>query len=209
MEKEKSIGDGTEAILVRDESFRREGGTQKFFDWLRAEGFSYDCHNHVEYGWAYVNLNSKIFSPGVGGARLAEEFGHHAVTLAEFMTIYNIYKKYEGFTALDFSKEATEGRKALSRLLDEKEEAARKARDALMPPAERERFAAEMKEFREGTSLAEYREEIRMWLRLFAWQYSQDRAEALVRERENAVEEMYDAKVAVEDAALEVGFVGG
>lgn len=209
MEKERRIGDGTAAILVRDERFRREGGTQKFFDWLRAEGFSYYCHNHVEYGWAYVNLNSKIFSPGVGGARLAEEFGHHAVTLAEFMTIYNIYKKYEGFTALDFSKEATEGRRALSRILDEKEEADKRERDALMPPAERESFREEMKEFQDGTSFEKYREEIRMWLRLFAWKYSQDRAEALVRERENAIEEMYDAKVPVKDAALEVGFVGG
>ncbi len=40
--------------------------------------------------------------PGVG---IAPVIANHAITLDEFMTVYNIYKKYDGLDPLRMSKE--------------------------------------------------------------------------------------------------------
>ncbi len=97
MENEQlRIGGGkTEAFLICDKSLR--SNSAKFFQWLRNEGFIFGGY-HGNYGccWVYVNITRKQFSYGMPGICLAQPIGNHAITIDEFRTIYEIYKKYEG-----------------------------------------------------------------------------------------------------------------
>ena len=67
------------------------------YSWLRDEGFTFGGY-HGNYGcwWAHVNITRKQFAYGMPGVCLALPIGDHAITIEEFKTIYNIYKKYIG-----------------------------------------------------------------------------------------------------------------
>lgn len=58
--------------------------------------------------WLYVNIYSKVFKKGRRGIAFTPVVGDHAITFDEFVTIYNIYKKYEGFSVLKMTKEEQE-----------------------------------------------------------------------------------------------------
>lgn len=66
-------------------------------------GLSHGWYEGVH--WIYVNLNSKLYAPGMPGIPITTALGHHAVTIEEFKTIYNIYKKYEGKSIFTFHQE--------------------------------------------------------------------------------------------------------
>lgn len=116
----------TESFLVCDKSLRIIDAP--FFDWLRSEGFHWGwnhyVHGHTYCCWVYVNITTKRFIYGLNGYRLMEPTGHHAITIDEFKTIYDIYKKYESKDVFVFNNERFDydETKASVRLLKEFEE---------------------------------------------------------------------------------------
>ena len=101
-EKELRISQGKpEAFLVCNKSL--ESIHAPFFKWLRDEGFTFAGY-HGNYGchWAHVNITRKQYAYGMPGVELVKPIGNHAITIEEFMTIYEIYKKYEGKNPLVF-----------------------------------------------------------------------------------------------------------
>lgn len=102
--KDVHIWDGKKQVfLVFDDSL----GDSKapFYRFLRNEGYSYGSH-HGNYGccWAYVDITTKQYACGIPGIKLVGEIGNHAITIQEFLTIYEIYKKYEGKETFVFHK---------------------------------------------------------------------------------------------------------
>lgn len=74
-----------------------------FISFLRSEGFQckygfWDCP------WVWVNIETKVYGRGRPGVAYAGVIGGHAITIDEFMTIYEIYKKYIGYKVLEFPK---------------------------------------------------------------------------------------------------------
>ena len=91
----------TEAFLVYDESFGKS--RCEFLDWLISEGFSFgDTHGNWGCPWLHVSITNMRIAYGMPGVEIIHATGNHAVTLEEFMVIYNIFKKYAGKKALEF-----------------------------------------------------------------------------------------------------------
>lgn len=66
-------------------------------------------HAPVEFGnficnWIFINLTQKISYKGAPGIAFAPVIGEHAIKVDEFITIRNIYKKYEGLKLREFIK---------------------------------------------------------------------------------------------------------
>ena len=82
------------AFLVCDESLKK--GDAPFYEFLRKEGYTYGA-NKGGFGcpWAHVDITTKQYAYGMPGASLVGEFGNHAITIGEFMMIYDIFKKYK------------------------------------------------------------------------------------------------------------------
>lgn len=94
------ISAGGAAIIVIDPSFR-DFNSSEFKKFLEEEGFERWKYGHsFETTWVYVNINSKVYAKGMPGISITASLGNHAVTIDEFKTIYNIYKKYEGLSVL-------------------------------------------------------------------------------------------------------------
>lgn len=91
--------EGTAYFLVDIRNQKEDlQGDNLFTTWLLSEGFK----RHEVYqgspifaSGVWVNLNNKLFAIKQG-IRCFEEIGHHAITIDEFKTIYEIYKKYNG-----------------------------------------------------------------------------------------------------------------
>ena len=96
MEKEAINRLHAESFLVCDGTFIDSDAP--FFKWLRSERFTLGWHkgNYGACDWAYINITSKQFAYGMPGVSITTPTGNHAITLDEFMTIYNIYRKYDG-----------------------------------------------------------------------------------------------------------------
>ena len=125
-EKELHIGQGkVEVLLIWDPSLGDY--STPFYQWLENEGFRFSGYQgnlavfpadmigagkegvcfagyNGYYGcdWVYVNITRKEFAYGMPRVALAKTFGNHAITLDEFYTIYEIFKKYEGKNPLSF-----------------------------------------------------------------------------------------------------------
>ena len=74
---------------------------------LKAEGFR-DAYYKGCYGcsWVFVSITCKKYAYGMPGIKIVQPVGNHAISIDEFKTIYEIYKKYEGLDPLVFPKEA-------------------------------------------------------------------------------------------------------
>ena len=107
--KEREIGTGASCFLIKDKTIANweESHIRKF---LVEEGFINwgKAKSHKEIDWLYVNIYSKVYSKGMYGVGLTRVVGDHAITFEEFLTIYNIYKKYDDFVALSMNKEEQE-----------------------------------------------------------------------------------------------------
>ena len=90
-----------EAFLVKDDSLCV--AESEFVRWMRAEGFR-PAYFKGCWGcsWMFVSITTKRYAYGMPGIKIVMPTGNHAVTLNEFMTIYQIYKKYEGLGPLVF-----------------------------------------------------------------------------------------------------------
>lgn len=104
--EERRIGSGTSCILVKDKSLS-QGWYAPLYKWLKEEGFISWGRKGTYLGvdWIFINLTSKVYAPGMPGVGITPVICSHAVTLDEFMTIYNIFKKYEGLDALRMSQQ--------------------------------------------------------------------------------------------------------
>ena len=81
-------------FLVCDESLKDY--CAPFYGFLRRNGYTCGT-NKGNFGcpWAHVDITTKQYAYGMPGVSIVGEIGNHAITIAEFMTIYNIFKKYE------------------------------------------------------------------------------------------------------------------
>lgn len=104
--EERRISSGAACFLVKDETLKKEWHAP-LYEWLRNEGFISWGRKGTFLGvdWIYINLSSKTYAPGVPGVGITPIVANHAITLDEFMTIYNIYKKYEGLDPLRMTAE--------------------------------------------------------------------------------------------------------
>lgn len=105
-EEKLHIGQGkVEVFLICDRSLCQADAP--FVKWLRDEGFTFSgyhgCYSNCL--WVYVNITRKEYAYGMPGISLAEPLGNHAITIDEFMTVYSIYKKYEGKEVFVFNSE--------------------------------------------------------------------------------------------------------
>ncbi len=100
--KKREISTQANCFVVRDESLLK-GWDSPIYEWLKSEGFVSWGQKGVfdRVDWVYININSKVFAPGMPGINITSTIGNHAITLDEFKTIYQIYKKYDG---LDFMR---------------------------------------------------------------------------------------------------------
>ena len=92
------------AFLVCDKSFKDMNAP--FLEFLKKEGYTYGSHKG-SYGcpWVHVDITTKQYAYGMPGIEPVGAIGDHAITIGEFMTIYNIYKKYENKSIFVFDKE--------------------------------------------------------------------------------------------------------
>ena len=91
----KNIWEGKKKVfLIYDESFRNNDSP--FFGYLINQGYSYGS-SKGNYGcpWLYVDITTKQIAYGMPGIALVGVIGEHAITIDDFMVIYEIYKKYE------------------------------------------------------------------------------------------------------------------
>lgn len=106
--EERRIGTGGSCFLIKDESLK-DSYNSRIYAWLKEEGFSsWGRKGAFCTDWIYINILSKIYAHGMPGVGITQVVANHAITFDEFLTIYNIYKKYEGFGVLKMNKEEQE-----------------------------------------------------------------------------------------------------
>ena len=106
------IGEGSSCFLIKDSSFKLIGDDSfdnqsvgvQFIEWLESQGYvSWNVHGWWSYvDWVFVNIQSKVYAPGMPGIKITDTVGNHCITIDEFKTIYQIFKKYEGKSILEF-----------------------------------------------------------------------------------------------------------
>lgn len=105
MSNERKLKEGAATFYIYDVNLHhRDDDT--FILWLKSEGFSLEMfgHGNCEHG-IYVNINSKVYTWGMGGVGLSPIIGNHAIHIEEFKQIYGIFKKYSGFIGCIYSEE--------------------------------------------------------------------------------------------------------
>lgn len=83
-------------FLVKD-NLLKSNIDNEFMVFLRDEKFTAKENWSSYYGveWVFVNINTKQYAYGKPGVACGSMVGNHAITIEEFHTIYNIYRKYE------------------------------------------------------------------------------------------------------------------
>lgn len=79
-----------------------KGCESEFWKYMSQEKFKFEFGGGCP--WVFVNINKKTYKKGKAGICFGPVFGDHAVTVEEFKTIWEIYKKYEGLNPLEFEK---------------------------------------------------------------------------------------------------------
>ena len=107
--EERKIGDNASCFLIKDERLKKDWHLTPSYAFLEQEGFSganvgTNLGYREDIDWLYVNIYSKVFAKGRTGIALTKVVGDHAITFDEFVTIYNIYKNYEGFGTLNMTQ---------------------------------------------------------------------------------------------------------
>lgn len=86
-------GWGKEAFLVYEKTLGKNDSP--IYEWLHAEGFTFGGYKgNFGCPWIYINITRKQYAYGMPGIALVQPIGNHAITIAEFQTIYAIYKTY-------------------------------------------------------------------------------------------------------------------
>ena len=105
--KERKISDNASCFLIKDERLKKDWHLSPIYIFLKENGFTCEAGAYSIEGidWLYINIYSKVFKKGRAGIGFTPVVGDHAITFDEFVTVYNIYKKYEGFSTLKMTKE--------------------------------------------------------------------------------------------------------
>ncbi len=91
-------------FLVCDDSLKQHDS--EVTKWLRSQGFKSTSYSGCwGCNWIFINIKQKLYALGRPGVAYAQVVGDHAITMDEFKTIYEIYKKYEGKDLFVFHKE--------------------------------------------------------------------------------------------------------
>ena len=101
MKEINDITRGNLCFLVKDKDISRWNDSE-FIIWLENQGFEQFKGWWDGVDWVYININSKTYMCGMIGVDVMGPIGNHALTTDEFMTIYNIYKKYDGKSVFSF-----------------------------------------------------------------------------------------------------------
>ncbi len=108
MAEDRVYGGPAEAFLVYDPSLERADAP--FFRQLRQEGYEPgDSRGCFGCPWCYAHLSQKRFAYGMPGVAVTRPIGGHAITLEEFWTIYEIYRKYQGEGIFAFRERRFDG----------------------------------------------------------------------------------------------------
>lgn len=107
MKAERRISTGSSCFLIKDERLKMDWYNTPIYAYLKENGFEAQKGSYSIDGidWLYVNIYSKVFAKGRGGIALTKVVGDHAITFEEFKTIYEIFKKYEGFSTLKMNEQ--------------------------------------------------------------------------------------------------------
>ena len=93
------ISAGTACFLIEDASLTT--WEAEFWEYLKEEGFSSWGTHGIWKGcdWVYVNVNSKLYAPGMPGIPITQAilnmYPRNALSIDEFKTIWNILKEHE------------------------------------------------------------------------------------------------------------------
>lgn len=100
--EERKISTGASCFLIKDERLKKNLYAIPIYEYLKSKGFDGEkgAYNIEGIDWLYINIESKVFRKGRVGIALTKVVGDHAITFDEFVLIYNIYQKYEGFSTL-------------------------------------------------------------------------------------------------------------
>lgn len=92
---------GTATFLVKGDDIKNEWRSD-FVLFLKDEGFKpWSSHGfYSNCDWMFINVNSKVYAPGMPGVQITEVVFNHAITIDEFKTIYNIYQEYNDLQPL-------------------------------------------------------------------------------------------------------------
>ncbi|MCR4723738.1 MAG: hypothetical protein K5629_08215 [Eubacteriales bacterium] len=93
-----SISSGSACFLIMDDSLKTREG--EFWNYLKKEGFSaWSKYRYWGCGWVYVNVNSKLYAPGMPGVSITRcvvsKYPRNALSIEEFKMIWNILKEHE------------------------------------------------------------------------------------------------------------------
>lgn len=96
MENYEYMSQGSSTFLIKDEELKK-GYESPFVKVLHSEGFkTWGVKGYYDgIDWIYVNINNKRYAFGIPGVAITEPVGEHAITIEEFLIIYDIYKKYD------------------------------------------------------------------------------------------------------------------
>ena len=105
--EERKLNSNSSCFLIKDERLKKDWHLSPIGQFLKEEGFiaAQGARNIEGIDWMFINISSKVFAKGRPGIGLAPVSGNHAVTFDEFLTIYNIFKQYEGCYMLKMSKQ--------------------------------------------------------------------------------------------------------
>lgn len=83
----------SECFLIHDDDL---GMNTTFFKYLKSEGFSHANPNpgNSDSKHCYVNITRRQYAFGKAGVQLGLPIGNASITIKEFRTIWNIYKKH-------------------------------------------------------------------------------------------------------------------
>lgn len=100
--EERKLNSNSSCFLIKDERLKKDWHLTPIYQFLKENGFAVvkGSYNIEGIDWLFVNIHSKLYAKGRPGIGYAPVVGDHAITFDEFVTIYNIYKKYEGFSTL-------------------------------------------------------------------------------------------------------------
>ena len=92
------------AFLVYDETLGNNDAP--FYKFLKSKGYTYGSRKgNFGCPWAHVDITTKQYACGMPGVEIVGVIGDHAISIDEFMTIYNIYAKYEGLSLMKMSEQ--------------------------------------------------------------------------------------------------------
>lgn len=103
----RELRTGASCFLIKDERMIGNWQATPIHKFLEDEGFIPwgKAKSHEGVDWLYINIYSKVYSKGMYGAALTKVVGDHAITFDEFLTIYSIYKKYDGLDVLKMNEQ--------------------------------------------------------------------------------------------------------